>query len=153
MKYLLFFLAIVIVSACANMKANKPHVEVMNAYSQKWFGGAAGSGYGTNYTFKLKKNTSESISFDTIWIQERAYIPEMQNITNPGAAPDSGDEFYLKMQYRYRDNEYTGEVSESPPKSDGPAYEGDALIIYRMNGERKTIVVKQMNVEEPLFYP
>ena len=154
MKVLSIVLSILLMSCSATKMQNEQPFDLINATSQKWYGGAAGSGYGTEYKFFFEKKSDTEVAFDTVWINDRAFIPEIANVSFPLKNIEKGHQFSLNMNYRFMENKYTGEVFESPVKDEAgsPEYAGDALLIYKVNGERKTMIIQKIEAKTPNFY-
>lgn len=126
---------------------------VIKATHQPWSGGVAQSGFGVYYELVLSA-TKENIIFDTIWIDDRAFIPGT-------VVEDIKDDLlliYLKYTKKPKLENGTGiqegaEYTENPPKSKGPDFEGEALIIYTIKGKKKFFEVKQFEKKPALDYP
>ena len=107
----------------------------------------------TNYLFILKVKGSPDFHVDTVWIGNRPYRPQLIPMEQEGY-------YKLAMSYNKRpknmeDPQSEWQWHETPAESDNPPeFDGTALIIYRVNGERRTLEYKkEFRVEEPLNYP
>ncbi|MBN2735553.1 MAG: dockerin type I repeat-containing protein [Spirochaetales bacterium] len=129
--------------------------------SQKWYGGVAGSGGGTDYKGRLSVLAVRIDSVRGIWIDNRYYQPGVKNLTNPDSTVLSrGDEVEITCKYRWTPN--IPEIGilpkeeppkEEPPKEEGPEYNGGALIIYTIDGQEKSFIVDRIKELDSIYYP
>lgn len=64
-RYLLLLLPLLL-AGCS------PKIKLTEATAQRWMGGAAGSGGGTNYAVTISKPESKEIRIDKVWLGNRA---------------------------------------------------------------------------------
>lgn len=152
-----FAIACLFLYACKSSEnQNGKSMEITNAFQQKWYGGAAGSGWGIDYTFKLVMNRDNKCQFDSVWIDSMVYEPVLLNKL-PGDTLfllKKGDTITVICKYYYREIGESGEIFESPSeKSTPPNYKGVALILFRANGVAYKLPVERLEVKEAIFYP
>lgn len=139
---------------------------VIYATSQQWHGGVKGSGGGVNYEVSIiAKLSSSQLIIDELWVGEIFHettasrkIPKTS--ANGFSAGDTiflhaGD--YHKDSYGPKKNEEIDEYKEiqdtTQNKPPPYKYTGEALIGYKINGERKYKGIAKITVKSPLFFP
>lgn len=150
MKLICLVITVLLVfPACDNSKKSVTKGwELASATKQGWSGGMPGSGTGTNYSININGSGMEDVSFDTVWHNSRAFIPEVKVV---------GSNATLRFSYsRYpadRDDPMS-KMDEDPPQlTSSPEFEGEALIIGRKGEKRFTLPVPRFEVLEYLNYP
>lgn len=133
----------------------------LNAVSQTWFGGPAGSGWGTDFTFRLKSLMDATIDFQEIWIDNRSYVPSIENETSSlSETINRGDNIRVSASFRVVPTNL-GEVpdlneieyKEVPEKQDGPEFEGAALIRYKIGEKKFDLIIPHIRELEPIAFP
>jgi hypothetical protein len=153
MRFCAVVIAVILAGCGASRLPGGGPVEVIHATSQQWFGGTEESGYGTNYRFRVVYDKTKDVTFDTMWIGERAYVPELSAfLLNQRKTIGPIDTIPLVCRYHKSNNPLDG-YSEHPPKANGPPFKGAALLIYHFEGSRHTCVVDSIQPLEALYYP
>ncbi len=137
------------------------HLLLLSTVSQTWFGGPAGSGWGTDFTFRLKSLVDASIDFQELWIDDRKYEPSIQNETSPQSETvKRGDNIRISAAFRvvptnldevFDLNEI--EYKDVPEKQEGPEFEGAVLIRYTIGEESYKLILPRIRVLEPIAFP
>ncbi len=170
MKYIIGLFLIINLFSCkqsqdvAKSKVSKKSVQLklIEAKSQKWHGGAPGSGSGFYYYFLFKRPKQE-VNFDSVWIDDKVYrlvkldgkfdtftteeVITVQAIANP--KPNTP---VIEILPSLETNEPP--LPKETPKMKAPiSYEGKALVRYYINGAEFYTIVKDIQTMQPLFYP
>ncbi len=134
---------------------------VGGATSQEWAGGVQGSGSGTDYRFQLTLIADEMPPLIEVWIGQRRYEPTLH--LPPGKSEENltlGDRVNLLCQFRrvpvFEGLPFESEIidwRDEPPTSDGPPYEGAALIRYGDSNAPLELVIPRIDSLPPLFFP
>jgi len=130
---------------------------IISATSQKWQGGAFGSGGGINYSIKMiAPRASADFKIDKIWIGEKYYEPVV-NKGLPKLEKDfaKGDTIQLSAAH-YIPGERDKKEGNIPEEKNIPCpkkYKGDALISYTLKGKRKYFILKKIEALQQLNYP
>jgi len=154
MKFaIIILMAMAMGCAASRVSLKNDPVRVVKATSQRWYGGMEQSGWGTNYRFKVVHDKTAGITFDTIWIENRAYIPQLSPYEIQHRA-DFGAIDTLTLYCEYHHSNYpSDEYREHPPLSVGPEYDGAALLIYRKDGTRLSYAIKEITSLPAVYYP
>lgn len=136
--------------------------ELINATSQKWYGGREETGFGTYYELTIvPKTNSDNLVFDQIWIGKKYFDiqcfqkgKKMRN--NLFAKGDTvtirvnKDEVKRIMPFESKEDKDDCLIKKHPlPKE----YEGEALLSYVYKGKRKYFEIKKFTEIEPVNYP
>ncbi|MFH0865808.1 MAG: hypothetical protein V1904_06415 [Bacteroidota bacterium] len=139
---------------------------VIYATSQQWHGGVKGSGGGVNYEVSMvTKLSSLLLTIDELWIGEIFHETKASR-KFPETSADgysAGDTIFLYAS-DYKKNpegpEHINEINEQKEVQDTKQntpppykYTGEALIGYKINGERKYKEIAKITVKSLLFYP
>jgi hypothetical protein len=146
-------LGFVLVSCVTARTTGKDPIEIISATSQRWYGGTEESGWGINYTFKVVYDKTSDIRFDTMWIESRAYIPQLSPYeldSRKAIGPIDTISMFCKFHHS---NDPGDGHAEHPPMSDGPEFNGSALLIYHLETTRLTYHVDSIGVLPALYYP
>ncbi len=157
-------LTMLILSGCAALKPSKQELplSLVEATAQNWAGGAAGSGTGTNYAFKLTVHTSEELRFDTVWVKDYALPLKLVKIAGKsGLTYGKGDTLIVtarkhKLDPRMRERikgEDQPKIKEETPVKPPVVIEGEALLQYRFNNREQYIQVAAIKKLKPVFFP
>lgn len=144
-----------LLASCAGSKTGYQSggVQIISATSQRWYGGTEESGWGIDYTFQVRFDKTAGYVFDTVWIEDRAYIPRLSQYMLD-VRKDIGPVDTIPMHCTYhKPNSPTDEYAEYPPRSDGPEYDGAALLIYHLQGMRYALAVDSIKVLPAVYYP
>lgn len=136
------------------------------ATSQRWHGGIKGSGGGINYDVSIVSLfSSAQLIIDELWIGEKFHeISASRRF--PKTSADgfvAGDTIYIHASDYIKDPDVPKQVEEvdgqketqdtlqntPPPKK----YTGEALIGYKINGNRKYKEIEKFSVKPALCYP
>jgi hypothetical protein len=139
---------------------------VISATSQQWHGGAKGSGGGVNYEVSIISQLSSSqLIIDELWIAEIFHETSASRKfpKTPADGFSAADTIYLHAGDYHKDsngpkiiddNNEPKEVQDTKQNTPAPyKYTGEALIGYKINGERKYKEIAKITVKSPLFYP
>jgi hypothetical protein len=127
---------------------------IIRSTSQEWVAGIRGGGRGTDYSFRLEINTDKELQFDTVWMKNRAY-PLFVTKDKPGDPSQpgvfsKGDVIVLTASdVEYEQAQSQGYIEQAPPQR----FEGDALIGFRVNGNRMYLNIQEVEVLEPSYRP
>ena len=141
---LILLLTFSIISSCGGSSSalQTPYFKVVEATSQEWIAGAKGSGMGTTYQFKVITKTTEKVEYRTAWIGKESFsIAVKRPLENMDKPLKKGEELILESVKRvYPDQVPEGmpEVTKMPIPFE---YEGDALILYLVDGEKKYLAI------------
>lgn len=135
--------------------------EIIEAESQKWYGGRQESGYGTYYNLKLiTKKKSENIKFEYLWVGENSFeIKAFKRKKNLNVYDfDKNDTLFIKINDRIipennrtRNKHSKGFDRKKTEKKIKPPYKykGEALIGYSINGKQKYKEIKKFTTLKP----
>ena len=106
---------LVIISAICLIGCFTKDFEIIEASSQKWIGGAPGSGKGTNYNIKvLPFKDSDKLQIDKIWIGNEYF--EINALVDPkdtkNKSFEKNDTLYIKVHKYIRTGRH-GEVAKN----------------------------------------
>jgi len=154
MRYVIFLAFALSFSSCALFTGSHGAAfKIEDASSQKWYAGVAGGGTGINYHFILKVKGEPDFQVDTVWIGKRPFRPQLIPMEEEGY-------YKLAMSYNKRPENIEDPQSEwrwheTPAEAENaPEFEGSAMLIYRVDGVRKTAIYKkEIRESEPLNYP
>ena len=134
---------------------------LQRATSQAWVGGVQGSGSGIDYRFRLTLLTAELPDINEVWIGQRRFEPRIQ--LPSGKTVDSllvGDVIEVLCNFRrvpvFDGAPFESEIvdwREVPEISEGPDYDGAALILYERNETSTELVVPTIDALPELFFP
>jgi hypothetical protein len=142
---------------------------VLSFTSQDWHGGIKGSGGGTNYEITaVSKQSSANLIIDQLWIGQKYYEITVSK-KFPSFSADgfsANDTIYIHASDYRKDPDFNRniQVTDSETKQiietaeavniDPPyAYQGVALIGYKLNGQHLYIPIDKIVKKAPLFYP
>jgi hypothetical protein len=132
------------------------YFKVTTATSQKWSGGAYGSGSGIKYVFKVAFTADVNIQFDTVWISGGnglAFRPMQAVVKDSSFRKNDTFTLYAEQYNPGRIDRYKGKtpdkVSSNPPLN----YTGKALIRFTINNKACYYSVKEIELLPPLAYP
>jgi hypothetical protein len=138
--------------SCAPNKLidKQKQIKLIKAFKQNWTAGIEKGGSGVDYTFELIINTNQNISFDSIWINNKAFklITTKRRIfiSNEPITFSKGDTLLLKS------SELTNALSQNiityPPIENN----GAALIGYYLKKKRRYLVVKTIETRPSVYY-
>lgn len=139
---------------------------VISATSQQWHGGVKGSGGGVNYEVNIiTKLSSLQLTIDELWIGENFHetTASRQFPKTPADGFSAGDTIFLHAGDYHKDSDgpekieginEQKEVQDTMQNTPPPyKYTGEALIGFKMNGERKYKEIAKITAKSPLFYP
>lgn len=130
--------------------------KIIEATALQWYGGVEGSGNGIQYLVKSIVMTNKHLDFDSVWVDQRVYVPIVLNTNAIKIASFSqGDTVSLIFNYQKAGDPDLGDgaMLETPPKSTGPTFAGDGLILYRLEGGRRIKAILEIKRLESQFYP
>lgn len=140
-------------SCGGSREADNEPIDILSATSQRWYGGTEESGWGINYTFRVLYDKTSDIAFDTMWIDNRAYAPQLSPYeldSRKAIGPMDTISMFCKF---HKSNDPGNDFAETPHVSDGPDFAGAALLIYRLSGKRFTYTVDSISTLPALYYP
>jgi len=141
-------------SSTITLDSTNGYFAMIRSTSQEWVAGIRGGGRGTDYFFKLEITTDQELLFDTVWMKNRAY-PLFVTKDKPGDPSQpgvfsKGDVIVLTASdVEYEQDQSQGYFEQSPPQR----FEGDALIGFRVNGNRMFFIIQEIEVLEPSYRP
>lgn len=152
--YLYLFILFCFFSKC-------PDLEVINATSQKWGGGVAGTG-GVYYTISIKTNKpSEKLVIDQLWVKDKFLKFKLRTITGHTGKIEfqkkdtliiSASEKIIPGFKQVKEKDNSGrEKAELPEKPF--EYKGAALIGYKIDEKRKYLAIEKLKRLKPINYP
>jgi len=136
--------------------------ELINANSEKWYGGRQETGHGTYYELTIIPNTnSDNLIFDKLWIGKEYF--EIQSFQKGKKMRNNlfgkGDTITIRvnknivhknMPIKTKEEKENFLVEKHPvPKE----YEGEALLSYLYKGKRSYFEINHFTVLEPVYYP
>jgi hypothetical protein len=127
---------------------------LIRATSQEWVAGIRGGGRGTDYSFRLEITTDKELQFDTVWMKNRAY-PLFVTKDKPGDPSQpgvfsKGDVIVLSASgVEYEQAQSQGYIEQEPPQR----FDGEALVGFRVDGNRMFFVIQEIEVLEPSYRP
>ncbi len=133
--------------------------EIIEATSQKWYGGQRDTGYGTYYEINIVPNaSSESLKFDQIRIGEKYFevstYQKGRKIKNNTFS--KGDTITININDRTVPNFSHLENTEKclTEKHELPyKYKGKALLSFQYNDKRKYKEIEKFTILKELRYP
>ena len=139
------------------------YFKILEATQQSWTGGIKGSGRGTNYQFKLQITTGRAIAFDTIWLNESKFLPEITrgNSRNYKGILTKNDTVSLlvrdfipdRYQQEIMRRDTAKEILPIKKKVIAPIkYKGEALMRFYINGKEKYVAHKTIKKITPIYY-
>jgi hypothetical protein len=143
--------------------------KVVKSTSQKWHGGAAGSGGGVYYQVTLSKPANMRIEIEKVWLGERekGWLPRFNVLPQPS---DTANQHVAQIGI----TEFTVKFSESKPGQPGPReaprpnvvvpfdnppadlpdeFTHGAVIYYQIGQQKGMWVVSEFEILPPLNYP
>ena len=131
---------------------------IIEATSQKWVGGAPGSGKGVNYIITVVSGKdNEKLGIDKIWIGNEYY--DIAALKNPNKKNEvkfnKGDTLFIKI-HQYTRTNMLGDVIKKEVNEENKVpheYDGDALLGYTIKGKRKYKVLKEFTKLKFIPYP
>lgn len=142
-------------------KAKKNYFTLLDASYQNWTAGIRGGGSGTEYYFKIKIATDESIVFDTTWINNKALkINVSKNtvgkISNTPPVILQNDTVILRSSVfnpskdspTYKQDNTT--VTNAKPPIE---YTGSALLRYYVNSKPYYFIIEDIRKTEGVNRP
>jgi hypothetical protein len=154
---LLFLLpAVIALLACMPLR---PYFKLTDATSQGWTAGMAGGGSGTEYSFKVQIHTRESIRFDSVWMNNKAFkIQAVKGkVYDPKSILQKNDTIDLRISDvipgKSHDMDGNNPPSASPAKHAPVSYTGAALIRFYVNNKAHYFTVSQIRKLEPVNMP
>lgn len=146
--------------------SSKSDFIILSATSQKWTGGARGSGGGVRYEICIISNHSSSeLIIDKLWIGQASHTVQVSK-NYPFLATDgfsANDTVYIKASDYHKDpnldknNQVNGDRQQSSTEKSNTnppyAYKGEALIGYTVSGKRLYKEISTLVVNPPLNYP
>jgi hypothetical protein len=136
----------------------KDTFKIIEATSQKWYGGRQEIGYGTNFEITIvSKVNSEILVFDKLWLGTEYFdiqtFQKGKRIKNNTFGP--GDTITILIEKKMSP-EPMPFVEEDNHRQDPPPpyeYDGRALLSYQLKSKRKYKIIKQFKKLEDLRYP
>lgn len=141
-------------------------LELGKTTSQKWHGGAAGSGGGTNYRVELKKPKKSRLEIERVWLgdTQKGWMPTFA-FEAPAVSEDNAHiakEGHGNCILKFTET-YLGQIDEDRAKpeerivaapSDLPeGFEKGIVIWYKHNETKGQWVITSVEQLEPLYYP
>jgi hypothetical protein len=136
-----------------------PWRDVLTATSRQWHGGVFGSGLGTDYhlTLQFPPSWGEAIQVRTLWIDDRAFIPEVQWSALPWGGGRLATLSAVFREVPRLDPNNPGQIlgiDELPPRDPHPpGYAGAALLITEALGQTQEWPIPVFHELPPVFYP
>lgn len=128
-------------------KTERPETEsgdyflLINATYENWVAGVKNGGSGTEYHFKLTVNTNETLSFDSLWVNQhalKAFVAQKDGISNKPAEYGNGDTITVRASFIKTPNKQITNVE--PPIN----HSGAALLGYTVNNKRMYFTISEM---------
>lgn len=151
-KPVIYIIFIFINNSCLNSKSlnNNRYFKLIQANKQSWTAGIETGGSGIDYSFQLIIKTNQNISFDSVWINNKAFklITTKRRIfiSNEPITFSRGDTILIKSSEST--NSKHQNIITSPPIE----YNGAALIGYYYKNNRGYCVVKNIELSSPVYY-
>ena len=132
-------------------------VKLVDATSQKWYGGQYETGRGTDYVFTLKaRGGSDKLVLDELWLEEDFYeISAVKNLAKRSDLSfEKRDTIYVRVGKKYKPDS-TGKMVKVSGKSVEPPrnFSGAALLGYTWKGKRKYLEIAELRILEEIIYP
>ncbi len=154
---ILLFISFAILSFSGSFCSHK--FEIIEASSQKWYGGARNSGYGTKYELTIiPKADSEVLKFDKLWIGSE-YFPVSCFQKGKRIKNDTfgyGDTISIQINKHNNPKSIPIIEKDSISKENTKApfkFKGEALLSYTYKSKRKYVKIEKFTEKEPLQYP
>jgi hypothetical protein len=162
-KWLFWGMLLLLVGCAAPAKVEK-------ATSQKWHGGAAGSGGGINYVVYVAKPSNLEIVIDQVWVGDRekgwlldfrVLYPNLTNLQSNHTAPKGVTAFTIEFREitpgppNPRGDVRPNQVKpfDSPPGDLPETFDKGAVVYYRAGSDKATWVISDFQQLETLNYP
>ncbi len=148
MKNLLLVIWLLYFSATCKQIGTKPDLIFINATSQDWSGGAAGSGQGTNYNFYFIKK-SVSVTCDSVWVN--GFVLPVKSFLKP-----NNDTLRITASAFFRRKMGAQDrmpVIEPKKEASPVAVTGAAVISYTSGNVVKYITVPAIKRLKAMAYP
>jgi hypothetical protein len=151
---IILFMAVMVFSGCKNnaQHAGKKFMKVVKATSQKWSGGVARSGFGSQYFIQLQVLQGD-IEIDTVWIDSRPFVPGKRYTKTDGQTIELNLKYTRRPVFDEVDLPVPGKWDDRPEQMEGPDFEGEGLIVFHVSGKRRLLVIEEFEVLEPIDYP
>lgn len=121
---------------------------LLEATSQSWTAGIPSGGSGTEYDFTVKINTADRVTFDSAWIDAKAFglfiSKDVASISQEPVQFSKGDTITLRVTDLVNHNVTT--VNSKPPFS----FDGAALISYKIDDKQFYYLIKEITKLPPL---
>lgn len=157
----------------AGISGCSPKLKPVTATSQKWYGGAAGSGGGVNYAVSVTKPEAAKISVDKIWLGDNekgiwadfsVWKDSSRTRFGDKVVPESVSLFQVKFEEVFAGRPMgpgnrNGEPPSGPETIDAPEeipgdFQGKALIfLTQLPNKTLLIPVEQFTPLQPIAYP
>ena len=128
---------------------NHKHFVLLSAASEDWVAGTKGGGRGTEYYFTLKITTSTPLSFDSIWVANKALPLFIANtktsISDKPVRFKKGDTILLRASYLQRGEDTNQSIVASPLK-----FKGAALLRYYAGVKKVYFIIPQIKKRQTL---
>jgi hypothetical protein len=146
MKYILLLLLISAQQTCE--KKLGQGLPVIKATSQRWTGGAAGSGHGTYYRIYLHMNPAEQITFDSLWVNNyRIPVEYKSNESFNDTMVLAAEEFYKGIMLEQQG------ATDYMSKDSFPIHtEAEGVLGYIFNGNRYYFAIQSFEKRKPIAY-
>lgn len=132
--------------------------EIVEATKQRWTGGNADAGSGTDYVVKMvAKQNHEKLTIDQLWIGDDFYkvfaFVQDQNTRNTLFVKK--DTIFIKAHYLQQPNRkgVMMEVKEYENLDKPYDFKGEALIGYTLKGKRKYKEIEKLKTLKYIPYP
>lgn len=154
MKCYLFAGVILLVCAlsCKSTRADQrgmmdnKYFTLTKATSQDWTAGTPRGGTGTDYYFDVVINTSQSLTFDSLWIDTKSYAlfvsKESTGISSEPVSFSKGDKIVVRASVLSNKNHETSSVSPVP-------FTGAALMRYTIKSKQAHFIVSEIEQLPP----
>ncbi|MCX6183210.1 MAG: hypothetical protein NT150_14960 [Bacteroidetes bacterium] len=130
-------------------------LKLVSATSQRWSGGIPGN-VGTNYSLDFVFSLKDSISIDSIYINNVAYATVNSNSASSNAYWFKNNKNHISLIVHESMVQCTYPVDgDTSKKQQKPTInmDGAALVVYHYKHKKKKLLVKSFVALPPLHYP
>ncbi|MFB6306038.1 MAG: hypothetical protein ABEH43_03470 [Flavobacteriales bacterium] len=133
---------------CQHIDGNvqNPAIEVINATAHPWYGGIEGS-KGVYYDLKILLNTNKEVSVDSLKIKN-----ELFSLNNKKKPSKKTDTLFLRAN-RDLSSSRKEDNNKSNKKKRYDIDKMELKLIYRIRGERRSLLIEDIKEGESFNYP
>lgn len=154
-RFILLF-SLILFCGTVSAQINRTYFKVTQATAQNWYGGAAGSGSGINYSFHIVYKKTASVKFDSVWI-DHAYrsLFSKSMMFSSNYSLKKGDSIVLNAQIYYPGEKDKPNNLMETVKIPCPVKncKSPVVILFRVNGKLYYYDLKNVTTLQPANYP